>query len=304
MNVKEKRSFSRISMWEAIRGYLFILPAMALLLSLLFIPMVKGFGYSLTNFNILKSWDMEFIGLKNFGKVFSNKDFLTIIKNEVQFALSVTVVTVVISLMIALLLNKVRHCKNLVRSLVFMPWVLPEVVVGAIWRWMLNGEKGLVNTILVDYMHLIPNKIQFFSEALALISVSFVYIWRTYPYVTIMLSAGLQSIDREQYEASAIDGCNKIKQFWYVTLPNLRYVLSICSLMAMIWTMNAFGIINILTAGGPGVASTTMPMIIYRTAFQNYKFGLASAYSVVQFLIITIMAVAYLRVTKATNEEA
>ena len=299
----KKKKVSKLVIWEAIRGYLFIAPALALLLGLLFIPMLKGFGYSFTDFNILKSWDYNYIGLENFGKIFSDKDFSTIMKNEIAFALSVTVITVLISILIALLLNSVCRCKNIVRALVFMPWVLPEVVVGAIWRWILNGEKGLINAIMVDYLHLLPEHIQFFSAGLSLVSVSEVYIWRTYPYVTIMLSAGLQGIDRGLYEAAAIDGCNGIKKFWYITLPGLKYVLSICSLMAMIWTMNGFGILNILTSGGPGVSSTTLPIIIYKTAFQKFRFGRASAYSVVQFVIIMIFAIIYLRMTKATKEE-
>lgn len=301
--MRKKKKVSKLVFWEAVRGYLFILPALVLLLGLLFVPMLKGFGYSFTDFNILKSWDYKFIGLKNFEKVFSSKDFSVILKNEVQFALSVTVITVVISILIALLLNSIKRCKNLVRALVFMPWVLPEVVVGAIWRWLLNGEKGLLNAVLVDYLHILPQHIQFFSEAMSLISVSLVYIWRTYPYVTIMLSAGLQGIDRGLYEAASIDGCNGIKKFWYVTLPGLKYVLSICSLMAMIWTMNGFGILNILTSGGPGVSSTTLPIIIYKTAFQKFRFGLASGYSVIQFVIIMVFAVIYLKLTKAAKEE-
>lgn len=301
--MRRKKKVSKLVFWEAVRGYLFILPALILLLGLLFIPMLKGFGYSFTDFNILKSWDYNFIGLKNFQKVFSNKDFGTIFKNEVQFALSVTVITVVISILIALLLNSIKRCKNLIRALVFMPWVLPEVVVGAIWRWLLNGEKGLINAVLVDYLHILPQHIQFFSEAMSLVSISLVYIWRTYPYVTIMLSAGLQGIDKGLYEAASIDGCGGIKKFWYVTLPGLKYVLSICSLMAMIWTMNGFGILNILTSGGPGVSSTTLPIIIYKTAFQKFRFGLASGYSVVQFVIIMVFAVVYLKLTKAAKEE-
>lgn len=299
----KKKKVSKLVIWEAIRGYLFIAPALALLLGLLFIPMLKGFGYSFTDFNILKSWDYNYIGLENFWKIFGDKDFSTIMKNEIVFALSVTVITVIISILIALLLNSVRRCKNIVRALVFMPWVLPEVVVGAIWRWILNGEKGLINAIMVDYLQLLPEHIQFFSAGLSLVSVSAVYIWRTYPYVTIMLSAGLQGIDKGLYEAAAIDGCNGIKKFWYITIPGLKYVLSICSLMAMIWTMNGFGILNILTSGGPGVSSTTLPIIIYKTAFQKCRFGRASAYSVVQFVIIMIFAVIYLRMTKATKEE-
>ena len=301
--MNKKKKLSKLAFSEAVRGYLFILPAIALLAGLLFIPMLNGFWYSFTDFNILKSWDKNFIALDNFKKVFSSANFGEILGNEAQFAISVTVITVVISMLIALLLNSVKHCKNLTRALVFMPWVLPEVVVGAIWRWLLNGEKGLINGVLVDYLHLLPEHIQFFSEALSMVSVSLVYIWRTYPYVTIMLSAGLQGIDKEQYEAASIDGCNGWKKFWYITLPNLKYVLSICSLMAMIWTMNGVGIMNILTGGGPGVSSTTLPVIIYKTAFQKFRFGLASSYSVIQFLIIMIFAVVYLKLTKATDEE-
>ena len=301
--MKKKKKVSKLAFHEALRGYLFIAPALILLLGLLFLPMVKGFGYSLTDFNILKSWDYNFIGLENFQKILKNRDFPVILKNEVFFALTVTVITVIVSILIALLLNSVKRCKNIVRALVFMPWVLPEVVVGSLWRWLLNGEKGLINSVLVDYWHVLPEHIQFFSSSLSLISVCMVYIWRTYPYVTIMLSAGLQGIDRGLYEAASIDGCGKIKQFRYVTLPGLKYVLSICSLMAMIWTMNGFGIIDILTAGGPGVSSTTLPMVIYKTAFQKFRFGLASGYSVIQFIIIMIFALIYLKMTKATKEE-
>lgn len=301
--MKKTKKMSRLLFWEAVRGYLFIAPALILLIGLLFIPMVQGFWYSVTDFNILKSWDYNFIGLDNFKKVIADEDFGIILKNEVIFTVVVTVITVVISMLIAVFLNNIRHGKNIIRALVFMPWVLPEVVVGALWRWILDGEKGLVNSVLVEYLHILPEHIQFFSEATALASVCFVYIWRTYPYVTIMLSAGLQGIDKELYDAAAVDGCNGIKRFWYITIPNLKYVLSICSLMAAIWTMNGFGIINILTAGGPGVSSTTLPMIIYKTAFQKFRFGEASAYSVIQFVIIMIFALIYLRVTKATKEE-
>ena len=301
--MNKKKKHSKLAINEAVRGYLFILPAILLLTGLLFIPMVKGFWYSFTDFNILKSWDKNFIALDNFRKVFSNKDFREILLNEAQFVISVTVITITISIPIALLLNNIRYCKNIFRALVFMPWVLPEVVVGAIWRWLLNGEKGLINAVLVDYLHLIPEYIQFFSEKYSLLSISLVYIWRTYPYVTIMLSAGLAGIDKEQYDAASIDGCSEWKKFWYITIPNLKYVLSICSLMTMIWTMNGFGIINILTAGGPGISSTTLPIIIYKTAFQKFRFGLASSYSVIQFMIIMIFALIYLKLTKATDEE-
>lgn len=300
----KKKKMSKLLFWEAVRGYLFIAPALILLVGLLFIPMVHGFWYSVTDFNILKSWEYHFTGLSNFKKLLANENFGIILKNEIIFAVVVTSITVVISMIFAIFLNSIRFGKNMIRALVFMPWVLPEVVVGALWRWILDGEKGLINSILVEYLNLLPEHLQFFSESMALASVCFVYIWRTYPYVTIMLSAGLQGIDRGLYEAAAIDGCSGIKQFWYVTLPNLKYVLSICSLMAAIWTMNGFGIINILTAGGPGVSSTTLPMTIYKTAFQKFRFGEASAYSVIQFGIIMVFALIYLKMTKATKEES
>lgn len=126
--MKKGKKVSKLAFHEALRGYLFIAPALILLLGLLFLPMVKGFGYSLTDFNILKNWDYNFIGLENFQKILKNRDFPVILKNEVFFALTVTVITVIVSILIALLLNSVKRCKNIVRALVFMPWVLPEVV--------------------------------------------------------------------------------------------------------------------------------------------------------------------------------
>ncbi len=294
---------SKLARREAIRGFLFIAPAFIMLFAFIMFPIIRGFGFSFTDYNLLKSWDRNIIGFVNYTKALSDPDFYQVLGNVVKFAFGVTIVSVILSMAIALLLNSVTKCKNIIRSLVFMPWVLPEVVVGSIWRWILNGDKGLLNSILADRLQIMDSYIQWFSAGFALLSVGVVYVWRTYPFVTIMLSAGLSSIDREIYEAADIDGCGKVQRFWYITLPQLKYVLTICSLMALIWSMNGFGILNILTAGGPGLSSTTLPILIYKTAFQKFRFGLAATYSVIQFAIIMVFSIIYLKITKAAGED-
>lgn len=303
MNPAElKKKFNKANIKEAALGYLFILPAMALLFVFVFYSIVRGFFLSFTDLDYLKSWQGDFIGLNNYISFFQDPQSVQVLINVLIFVVCVTVFTVLLGLAIAVLINKVKHGKNVLRSLLFLPWVLPEVVVGSTWRWIFDGEKGILNSILVDQLHVASIYIQWLGEGLALTSAIMVYIWRTYPFVTIMISAGLQTIDKELYEAAFIDGAGKVKTFFYITLPQLKFVLSICILITIIWTNNGFGILNILTGGGPMLASTNLPILIYQTAFVNMRMGYASAISVIQFLFVFIFGVIYMKTTATMQE--
>ncbi|MHB1653858.1 MAG: carbohydrate ABC transporter permease [Desulfitobacteriaceae bacterium] len=288
---------------EIIAGYLFIAPAIIMLLVLIIYPIFRGFVLSFTDSNLLKSWTYNFNGLENYRTIFADEVVREVLFNVFKFALTVVTITIILGLFLGIVLNSIKRAKNIIRALVFLPWVLPEVIVGSIWRWMLNGDKGILNSILVDKLHLLSNYVQWLDESHALFSAAAVYIWRTYPFVTIMISAGLQSIPQELYESAEIDGANKWQTFLYITIPQLRFVLTISTLITTLWTINGFGILNVLTGGGPLNASTTLPILIYETAFQHYRMGLASALSVVQFVIVLIFSLIYLRFTNPMKEE-
>lgn len=299
---KIKRKFSKSAIKEAALGYLFILPAMALLFVFVFYSIIRGFFLSFTDLDYLKGWQGNFIGLGNYTAFFQDPQSGQVLTNVLIFVTCVTVFTILLGLAIAILINKVKRGKNVLRSLLFLPWVLPEVVVGSTWRWIFDGEKGILDSILVDHLHLAGSYIQWLGEGLVLTSVIIVYIWRTYPFVTIMISAGLQTIDRELYEAASIDGAGKSKIFFHITLPQLKFVLSICILITIIWTNNGFGILNILTGGGPMLSSTNLPILIYQTAFVNMRMGYASAISMIQFLLVFIFGAIYMKTTATMKE--
>ncbi|MGJ7046212.1 carbohydrate ABC transporter permease [Thermoanaerobacterium thermosulfurigenes] len=293
----------KINIKEWMGGYLFIAPALILIILLVIYPLLRGIMLSFTDQNLLKSWSYNFIGINNYKTIFHDNEMRKVMQNTIEFVLTVTIFTIIFGLLLGTFLNEIKKGKNFIRALMFLPWVLPEVIVGAIWRWILNGEKGILDSLLVDRFHLFHSYIQWLDSGLALISIIGVYIWRTYPFVTIMISAGLQNIDRELYEAAQIDGATKVQSFFYITIPQLRYILTICTLIVTIWTTNAFGILNVMTGGGPLDATTTLPIYIYNTAFQNFRMGYAATISVVQFVIILIFSLVYLKFTATIDGE-
>jgi multiple sugar transport system permease protein len=199
---------------------------------------------------------------------------------------------------LALLLNTPFPRQKLVRGLYLVPWITPTVVVGLVFKWMYNPQFGIINWAL-RWVGLLDESIAWLSSPdLALYALIVAGLWKRFPFVMIMLLAGLQDVDQRLQDAAAIDGIPYHARLRHVTLPQLMPVLKIVVLLSIIWCFNQFAIIFIATGGGPVGATETFPVKVYTLGFQQLEFGLSTALSVVMLGIMIVVMFGYIRVLR------
>ena len=236
-------------------------------------------------------------GLTNYQKLFGNPELPSIMLRTLAWVGIVVVVTILVSLALAALLNAAFPGRRLVRWALIVPWAASVVMTATIWRWMLDTFYGIINRILFD-LGLIPT---FIHEWLgipdvALIWLMFVAIFVSLPFTTYVLLAGLQSIPQDIYEAARVDGATGRHSYRYITLPMLRPALLVASIINMINVFNSFPIIWAMTKGGPGSLTDTTTTHMYNLAFQLLDVGQSAAMAVVNFSVILVFVLLYLRV--------
>ena len=247
----------------------FILPMVVLMVGLILYPFLNAAYLSLTVRNI--SRQEVFVGAQNYIKLLSDDQFLGALANTIRF----TVISVVLKTIIGL---KVPF-RSLLSGLMLLPWIVPEVVTALTWRGIYDPIFGTLNPLLRS-LGLISRDIGWLSESgLALSSVIAVNIWKGIPFFTLLLLAGLKAIDKELYEAAEVDGANPRQRFFNITLPGLRYVLAVTILLSTISTFNSFGIIYLMTGGGPGGETRVYSILAYERALLQNRFGPGAAVS-------------------------
>lgn len=276
-------------------GYIFLAPSILLILALIAIPLGHAVVTSLYRVRGLRS---DFVGLENYVRLFTRSEFW----DSLQVSLIFTVVCVffhmTLGLGLALLLNRLLFARTAIRIGFLAPWIVAPSIGAIIWVWMLDPQFGVVNHLLVSSGLLSEGKPWLADPTLALVSVMVVDIWRGTPFVMLLLLAGLQGVPKDQYEAARMDGATAWQEFWYVTLPNLRYLLVVASTLDIIYTIRHFDIIAVMTGGGPAGATEVLPVLIYNTAFTQNAFGRASAVGIMLLGIILIFSMAYLKATR------
>jgi multiple sugar transport system permease protein len=212
------------------------------------------------------------------------------------------VLQVAVGLAVALLFNNEFPGREFCRALILLPWVLPMVSAANAWLWILNPVYGVVNGVLLN-TGIIREPLQFLSEPnAALATVILIKVWKAFPFATLLIMAGLSNIPKERYEAAMIDGATMFQRFFYITLPGLKQVLLMILLLQTIWTFNDITTIYLLTAGGPGKATTSLPILVYQVAFQAGNLSLGAAGAMLMFVIAGLLIFAYFRLY-ARNEE-
>jgi multiple sugar transport system permease protein len=213
----------------------------------------------------------------------------------VVYTIGVVVGSYIVGLLCALLLNQAFRLRALARTLIIIPWAVPQVVTVLIWNWMLDANYGVINYLL-QTLHLIDSNLQWRAMPdLAMISIVGVTIWSTYPVSLVMLLAGLQSIPRDLYEAAAVDGSNAWQRFWHITWPGLAPVNAVLILLlSLLAFTRVVTIIYVMTAGGPAGATETLPIQTYLQAFKFFRMGYASAIGTVVLAIAVIFSLIYL----------
>lgn len=280
------------------QAYLFMLPVIISLILVFGYPLVNSFIMSFQNYKLTDPNNIVFNGLDNFMKLFSEKDTRLVLKNTVIYLFSSVAGQFVLGLVLALALRKRFRGRGLYQGIVFLPWAFSGCVIGLMFRWSFNGEYGVVNDLLLK-LGVINEKIAWLgTPGWSLAVVIMATIWIGFPFFAMLLLAALQSIPNDVYEASAIDGCGLVRQFWSITLPYLKPTIITTVSLRAIWSLNSFDLIMIITGGGPANTSNTITSYMYTRAFSKYDFGFASALGVAFMGMVAIAAVLGLLISR------
>lgn len=279
--------------------YLFLLPLVLVLLVMVAYPFIMNFYYSFTDFSLIKQ-NITFIYFDNYIKILADDEFITILKNTVVWTIGNMVLIVSIGLSVGLLLDSDIKGKTLLHSVILIPWVIPEIVTGYTWKWMMASQYGILNTILLN-LNIIDGNFSWFRDGnMAMLAVILANVWRSFPLMAVMVYAKKRTMPKEWIEASKIDGASTLQVFRYITFAFIKPVLVSTSILIFLWCYNAFGIIYAITQGGPIGATETFPVYIQKKAFGQFEFGFTSAMSILMMVSLIIL---YIMITRVGHKK-
>ncbi|MCC7367171.1 MAG: sugar ABC transporter permease [Chloroflexi bacterium] len=274
-------------------GLALVLPAMALVLSFIVYPVGEVIRMSFTNTNLLTR-RADFVGLQSYQRVLEDPLFLMVLKNTAIWVFLGTALALILGLAIGYFISFDWGINRLLRAGILIPWILPVVVAVAAWRWMYHAEMGVLNDLLKK-AGLIEKGISWLGDpALVMYALSAIATWRHLPFAALIVSAAIQGIPNGLLEAATIDGANGWQKFRYIIMPHLAYPLVVIGVMNLIWNMNDLTTVWGSTRGGPANSSEILSTFIYSMGFNSFRFGLSSALSVINFVILLGLSVAYL----------
>jgi len=279
-------------------GYLFVLPALMVLGMLI--------AYPIAYTGLLSVTDNagNFVGLNNFRRILAARATPTAFWNTLWWVFGSIIFQVVLGVLTAVLLNQNFRGRALVRSVTLVPWVVPGIVAATTWAWMLHTEFGIINYMLTA-PGVIDRPVGWLTNGNTVMPVMIaINIWKMFPFVAIMVLAGLQSISNDLYEAARIDGASFWEEVWYVMLPQVRSVIVAVTLLLVIWALNHITIIYAITRGGPANRTLITPIQIFRTAFESVQFGQAAALSVMFFAVAIVIVFVYIKTLASNPEES
>ena len=284
----------RWSLWNPANrqlfGYLLLLPAVLLTAAIIVYPILSAIDLSLQRIKIARLGRSRApLTLRNYEELFQSAEFFQAIWVTITLVAAVTILSYVIGLATALLVNQRFAGRKAARVLVALPWAVPSVMAAIIWWWLFDSSFGLINWALVR-SGISAGMIPWLSTpGAAFFVIVVVMVWKGYPFISVIMLAGLQSIPLELYDAAKVDGANAWNRFRFITLPGLRSVRGIALILIMLWVFRDFPIIYILTGGGPQRTTQTLSIMTYQEAFKFHDFGYAAAIGVIT-LIISVVA--------------
>ncbi len=284
-------------------GRLFVAPNLAAVAVFMLFPL----GFSL--YMSFQNWDVfrppKYVGLRNFGELFTSDPlFLIAIRNTVIFTVGTVVPTLLISLVVAGVLNRKLKGIGIFRTIVFLPLAISSVVMAVVWQFVFNTDNGLLN-IMLGWIGVGPIP-WLVDPRWAMVSLCMVSVWRSVPFATVILLAAMQGVPETVYEAARIDGAGEIRQFVYSTVPLIRSALSFVVVISVIHAFQAFDLVYVLNGanGGPESATYVLGIMLFQHAFSFLEFGYASALAWVMFAILLVLTVLQLRLTRQRSLEA
>ncbi len=280
-------------------AFLFLGPSLAALALILALPVLYSIWLSLTDAKLAAGQlQTPFIWFDNYLQLLSDKAVGNALLNTLYFAAVEVAGVLLLGLLAALLLNHPMARWSGFRVLLLLPWAIAPVANAVLWKWIYHSNYGILNTILLQ-LGLIDANVTWLGDAFqALNMILVVDIWKSTPFIAILLLAALQNIPKSLYRAARMDGANTWQQFRYVTLPSLKTALAIAVILQTIWSLRAFDLIFVLTKGGPADGTVVMNFLAYRVTFNFLKFGYGAAIANVIFLTSLILAILYVRLVK------
>ncbi len=280
----------KINIWP----YLLIAPALMIVLAVVFVPAVNAIMMSFQNYDLRRPNDIGFVGLGNYVAVFQDSIFWKSLWKTILWVVFGVGFQFVFGFALALLLNKNFKGRGIARAVSLIPWVTPGVLIGLMWRWIYDGNYGVLNDLL-QKAGIVSDKIPFLAQqATAFPSVIVTIIWQGIPFFALMLLAGLQGIPGELYEAADIDGATYFQKLFQVTIPSLKNTIFVTTLLRIIWVANSVDVIFNMTEGGPAYSTQTLSVYIFNKG-NSLNLGYASTMSVLLTLLLSLVAVPYLK---------
>ena len=278
---------------------LFLLPAIVVLGLLLAAPVLYSIWLSFTDANLAAGrLDTPFIGLENYSRLFGDKAVHNALVNTLYFTFVEVASVVTLGLGVALLLNHPLGRWSGFRILLLLPWAIAPVANAVLWKWIYHSNYGVLNALLVG-LGLTDGNVTWLGEPFrALNMLLLVDVWKSTPFIAILLLAALQNIPRMQYRAARADGANTWQSFRYITLPALKTPIAIAITLQTIWSLRTFDLIYVLTKGGPADGTVVMNFLAYRVTFNFLQFGYGAAIANLIFLTSLVLAIVYMRLLK------
>ncbi|MFD5681134.1 carbohydrate ABC transporter permease [Streptomyces bacillaris] len=289
-----RRTGARLS--DGAFALLLTAPGIALFAAIIFYPLMSAL---FTGFfrQDLRLPGREFVGLDNFA-YWLNGDLFTILEQTLVFTVGATLAPFAVGFALALALNTGIRGSGFLRGVFLFPWVIPGVVVSFLWMWIFNANYGVLNGVLVQ-AGIIEDSVAWLGRpGTAMLAVIVTKTWASFPWMMVMLLAGLQTVPKELHEAASMDGAGAIRRFFAVTWPQVRGVASIVLLLEFIWNFQHFDTIYVLTGGGPAGTTETFATAVYQTAFSGFDIGRATALGGLWMVLLLLLVVVYLRITE------
>lgn len=295
-NLKKTRRFE---VSDRMFGFFLMLPAIIVFLVVIAWPILRGVWVSFCSNKLANISNPTWNNFKNYQQIFKNNAFWNYFGTTLIFVVLTVGVQLILGLMLAMLLNSNIRGQKLFRGLFIIPWTIPSVVVAILWRWMLQQQYGVINYVIMQMGLISGMELNWTSNsALAMASIVIACVWKQLPYMTVMLLAGLQSVDKGLVEAAYIDGASGLKNLWHITLPAIRPVMITSTWLAVTQNFQQFTIIKNMTGGGPVYATTTLSVAAYKEAFTTkYNFGTAAAIGVLWMVFLFIVTLISNRAT-------
>lgn len=270
-----------------VTSYLFILPVFVMLAALVVYPICYALYLSVMETNLTNKWN--YVGLSNYLSLLKDGSMVKSLLVTFQFTVTVVIGHLIVGTILALAMNKKRRGVTIFRTILIIPWLLPDVVVALLYKWIFNANYGVFNNILIKFGILEKNQ-AWLSTSMAFAILAGVCIWKGYALIMVNMMAGLQSVPEDIYEAAKLDGSNGVQTFFKITVPMIKPVIATAVILDTVWWFKHYTIIKLLTDGGPNNATSTVSITIYKEAFSYHNYGVAAAGAGIVFAVCWLIS--------------